>query len=683
MKLRLPQLRESEGPAIRGWPVYRLQICFLLCVALLALFLPFWFAALAGALTVWRWHLERTGAPLPSPKTRAWLALAFFAGVLFSVGTLWGRDAGTALMLSLTGLKFLETRTLRDHTVLICILIFLAATALLFEQSILLFIPVVFILGCILNAWIKLYSGAEEARATGWFATRLLLTSLPLALVLFFVFPRIQGQFGINFGLAKTGISSTIQPGSISKIVDSPATAFRVDLPGGQKIQPKDLYWRGIALTVYDAHTHAWTVDPAVELVFRQSPVGGESVVQRITVMPHAQKFLFALDYPNGAIEPKWIGRLREAQYLQSYRPVRRKLQYVVTSRVGSRLGEIGEKEFEYNQVIRSPQCLEAPAREFAKQLGAQSRNEEELISRVLDYFRAGGFVYSREPQQYKGKGLAEFLFERKTGFCEHYASALAVIMRVNGVPARVIAGYQGGDLNPYGNFYTVRQEHAHAWCEVYVRGKGWVRVDPTAVVSPTRLEQGAQVIREATRSTLNFSVAGAQFQWAYKDWLPQWWRRAWDELSLRWEQWEEKWDYYVLSYNPQSSYQMAWQANAQAFGGAGWLGPALLVLLAALAFAGWRQWRRQKPVADPLWEVYRQFCDELHARNLVREPWEGPLHFAARASGCFTQAASSINAFSYAWARARYGSESINDSILDSLKNLREQVAGDLPPRN
>src|SRR5690606_25782031 len=130
---------------------------------------------------------------------------------------------------------------------------------------------------------------------------------------------------------------------------------------------------------------------------------------------------------------------------------------------------------------------------EMARSWRSQGLGDEEIVDRALRMFNEQEFYYTLQPPLAVDDAIDQFLFETRQGFCEHYAAAFTVLMRAAGIPARVVTGYQGGTLNPVGGYVIVRQRDAHAWAEVWLGEKGWVRVDPTAAVAPNRILGGIE----------------------------------------------------------------------------------------------------------------------------------------------------------------------------------------------
>jgi len=238
------------------------------------------------------------------------------------------------------------------------------------------------------------------------------------------------------------------------------------------------------------------------------------------------------------------------------------------------------------------------------------------VLQKALRYFREQPFRYTLAPPLLTENPTAEFLFDTRSGYCEHYASALAVLMRGAGIPARIVTGYLGGEYNPLGNYMILRQLDAHAWTEVWLEGDGWVRVDPTAAVAPQRIELGLDALPELaiTPALLRDNTV------LLKAWRNM--KNLQDAANAYWNEW-------VLSYH------VTRQAQLLALLGmadVGWLGialamaagSALIVLLIALQL-GWRK------SVDPCRQLYERFCHKLARRGLVRAPHEAPLDFANR----------------------------------------------------
>jgi hypothetical protein len=283
--------------------------------------------------------------------------------------------------------------------------------------------------------------------------------------------------------------------------------------------------------------------------------------------------------------------------------------------------------------------------------------NDRSLLTAVLAKFTQEPFVYTLRPPALRGRDpVDEFLFDTRRGFCEHYASAFTVLMRAAGIPARVVTGYQGGELNPISNRMTVRQSDAHAWSEVWLQGEGWVRVDPTAAVAPNRIELSladAVPAADLTSGRRLRSVPGLmQLQ------------QAWDAVDSAWNEW-------ILGYGPDQQiaflrslgiHDPDWRTLAA------FLGATLAALIVGLTL--WTAWRYRPPPADEVQRLYRRYARRLARRGIRREPWEGPLDYCERSAAGLPAFAGAIHRITTCYVRLRYQGET-QKSELDRMRKL------------
>jgi transglutaminase-like putative cysteine protease len=319
---------------------------------------------------------------------------------------------------------------------------------------------------------------------------------------------------------------------------------------------------------------------------------------------------------------------------------VRERLRYDMQSSPQYRIG-VDESPGTLRLARRLPPEASPRARALVAQWRAQGGSDRDIVSRALGLFREQPFTYTLEPPKLDADPVDQFLFETRSGFCEHYASAFTFLMRAAGIPARVVTGYLGGEVNPVDGYVVVRQSDAHAWSEVWLPGEGWVRVDPTAAVSPLRIERGlAAAVPEIDRSLL----ARNSF-----DWLKQA-RYAWDAVANTWNQW-------VLGYNPDR--QMRFLAQ---FGLAEvtWQNMVIIltavsgIIILALSLALLIRINAQRP--DPVQRTYLSYCDAMAKRGAARKPSEGPRDFAARVSMQFPELRETAQKISALYVSLRYG---------------------------
>ena len=619
---------------------------------------PWWVTLLAVVLIGWRLYITRYGLHLP----RNWLLLLIAAGTLggiyISYGRILGRDSGIALLVIMLALKLLEMATLRDAMILIFLCYFLVITNFLYSQS----IPTALYLLCVV--WIvtatmigfqfrTLQPGYKyQLRSAGI----MLLQSVPLMLVLFVLFPRVQAPIWSmpqDAYSGKTGLSDEMAPGSLSQLILSDAIAFRVSFDS--RIPPVNrLYWRGPVLWDFDGYT--WT---AARTPYRSSYPGpreyqalGNLIEYTVTIEPHSHRWLFALDLP-ARVPPR--SQITNDFQLLFQTQVSNRIRYDMASYLSYRNNaELGR--YELQRALHLPANSNPRSAELAAKMRGAAPDERAYITAVLSMFRNQNFYYTTTPPLLLSRNpVDEFLFSTRAGFCEHYASSFAVLMRMAGVPARIVTGYQGGELNTVGNYLTVRQADAHAWVEVWLKDDGWVRVDPTAAVSPARIEAG---LSAALPQTEVLTLLRGEYAWLRQT------RMIWDSIANSWNQ-------AVLGYTQDRQRQLmrhigiddaTWKSLVTVmFVASG----AITLILAALMLHKLRAARPDAVVA-----AYTRFCRQLARRGVARHPSEGPDAFRKRAIASRPELAQPISSISALYIRLRYGD---NAHGADALQLQRE----------
>jgi transglutaminase-like putative cysteine protease len=483
----------------------------------------------------------------------------------------------------------------------------------------------------------------------------LLVQAVPLMLVLFVLFPRVQGPlWGMpaDSQRASTGLSDTMSPGSVSDLTLSDAVAFRVAFKSPMP-EAKRMYWRGPVLWDYDGRTwHA----PQREYARPSYDTEYRPVEYTVTVEPHGKVWLFALDLP-GRLPPRTLAT--SDFQLISPRPVTTRVRYEMTSFLEYTYG-VNERKSNLDRALELPPGLNPRTTELAQKLRRQYGSDRAILDAAYTMFSRESFVYTLAPPRLGQHMVDEFLFDTKAGFCEHYSAAFTVLMRAAGIPARVVTGYLGGEANPIGDYLIVRQADAHAWSEVWLRGSGWVRVDPTAAVSPARVERGITALG-ATGTLPLFMRSDNQV-------LRQM-RLTWDSLANGWNQW-------VLGYTPERQRSLLTRVGLD---DATWRTLAALLLAATglvillLAFITLR--RLKVRVHDPVVRAYLAFCRKLGAKGLARESSEGPLDYAARIARTRPELADVVRDFIGLYVGLRYGGAQPGDDVA-KLKKLSSDFA-------
>ncbi len=619
--------------------------------------LPPWVSVLFAAIALWRLDIARRRRPLPGKGPLLLLTALTAGGIYMSYGTLFGRNAGVAMLTAMLVLKLMEARTLRDCMVVVFIAYFLVITNFLFSQS----VPTALYLLAVVLAITAALIGLNHPRgALRWavrlrLAAALLLQAVPAMVLLFVLFPRVPGPlWGLPrdaFG-GRSGLSDTMSPGSISRLGLSDEVAFRVKFAGDVP-RPSELYWRGPVL--WDFNGRTWSAGKPVVAEGLGFTGFGAPLRYVVTLEPDDQRWLFAIDLP--ASTPPGASVTADYQLLAA-QPVRQRLRYGVTSYPAYRT-PLRLSASDRARALRLPRQGNPRALQLAARWRAQSRSDEEIVSKALAMFHDAPFFYTLNPPLLGANPVDGFLFGSRSGFCEHYAGSFAFLMRAAGIPARVVTGYQGGEINPLGGYLIVRQADAHAWVEVWLKGRGWVRVDPTAAVAPQRVESGI-----ATALPASDIIPGLLSE--RTPWLREL-RMSWDAVNNGWNQW-------ILGYNQQRQLVLLsrlWQRPAS------WqeLGLTLAAAMGALllGLGGLTLWRTRVGRETGISAIYGKFCTKTARLGMKRRPSEGPADFARRIARRRPDLAEQAALISGLYIRLRYGQGAKKEEV----KRLRQMVRG------
>ncbi len=637
--------------------------------------LPIWVALIGILLVAVRWIMlrqDRQRPQAPPPRIPSWTLILFAVSAALAVratyGYLWGRDPSVAFLYILVAIKFLETRTTRDGTLLVCLSCFLLITPFFYGQSpvaALAVLPAVVLVGATLDALTD-GTGIAGATTSRLVAVRrsgiMIAQGVPIAVLLFVLFPRLANPL---WGLpsdhsAKTGLSETMEPGQIIELSLSDDVVFRVDFDG--PVPPShDRYWRGPVLSRFDGRT--WTAGN-LQYGGILEPAGDAAISYAVTLEPSHRIWLFALDLPVslprqdneiGSVLTGGMAILTRDQQLLARAPLTQTSHYVQQSVLRSSYP--GNAEFDAGANLRLPE-RNPRTLAFASELRERYRDDRQLIGAVLRWFNQENFVYTMSPPVLGQDTADEFLFDTRRGFCEHYASAFVVLLRAAGIPSRVVTGYQGGAINPRGGYMIVRQSDAHAWAEALVGGR-WQRYDPTAAVAPSRIEVGLGALPSGERVPF---MARLDASWLKTLQL------AWDAVNHDWRR-----NVVDFNYQRQRSLWREWQLDGFA--------PWHVVAMAAAAVFGWAgllaAWllfrRRRQERALVLWD---DLCRRLDRAGLPRYAYEGPMAFAERASHRWPQFAIAFAAIGQSFSTLRYGEPGASrqrDALIATLERAIE----------
>src|SRR5262249_34149889 len=393
---------------------------------------------------------------LPSQRLRRVLlpVLAFAVAVAIRIkfGYFLGRDPCVAFLYVLVGIKYLETRNARDGGLLVCLALFLLLTQFFYLQTIvaaLLTLPALLALGGALAA-LREAPPDSEWRAPLVQTARMIAQGIPIAALLFVLFPRLAGPlWGLPAdALARTGLSDRMAPGSIGALSLSDEVAFRVDFDGLAP-PPAQRYWRGPVLSRFDGET--WTLLPRPRSG-TAARTDSRTIAYTVTLEPHGRLWLFALEHPASlprrpADAPATssgddtLALLTSDHQLLTRAPLLQAVRYTERSTLASTFPSGGETERRDN--LQLPRDKNPRAITFARDLRGQVETDRAFIAAVLARFHDEPFVYTLTPSPLGRDPVDGFLFDTRRGFCEHYAGAFVVLLRAAGIPARVVTGYQ------------------------------------------------------------------------------------------------------------------------------------------------------------------------------------------------------------------------------------------------
>jgi transglutaminase-like putative cysteine protease len=653
--------------------------------------LPVWLTLVCLLCGGWRVMVYRGRWALPTGLIRVVLVFSGGAAVFGHYGTLAGPEAGTALLILGFCFKLMETRQRRDAFIVVILGYFVVAASFFFDQSLLGAGYMALVCIMITAALLGLNQSPlhTRPRRTLTASLRLLGHSLPMMLALFVLVPRLGPVWSLDLGggQAKTGLSDRITPGDIAQLSRSDARAFRVEFDTGQEADsalvadsnsgpspippPSERYWRALVLSHYDGKT--WSrgpvdMDTEPGAQWGEVPAGWQPKLKpelpryryRVMMEPTDQRWLFAMAWARS--DSRGVGSSRDYR-LVSRSPVRQAFSYRVESIAGAGLDSEGLPTWLQRMNLQLPADGNPRTRALAHQLRSQSASPEAYISQVQAMFAELPFRYTLRPPRLSGDRIDQFLFDSRSGFCSHYAGAFVFLMRAAGLPARIVAGYQGGEINPLGGYLLVHQFDAHAWAEVWLPGQGWVRADPTAFVAPERVEQGIEQALAGDGSFLENSLFSA-LRYRHLAWLSQL-RLSWDYLNFTWHR-------LVLGYDAKAQQQLLarWfdRVDLRVLG-------VTLLLVVSLVMALLAIWLLRQNIGDrqrdPGLRCYRRLCRKMARRGMALEPAETPSVYLTRLAEQRPVEARQLRQIEQLLTRLLYTPEAGQRELLINLRKL------------
>ncbi|MDR1853841.1 MAG: DUF3488 and transglutaminase-like domain-containing protein [Azoarcus sp.] len=660
MKLALPiTLAEPPSVALRRDQGFWLLVAVVLTLLPHLPDLPLWAGGLCALLVFWRGLRLWRGQDAPPRWLLLPLVFATAIGVRLTFGQLFGKTPGLVFLAVLLALKLLETRNMRDIRVVVLLCFFLQFGLFFNHQSLpfalLALLATLFSFG----GQIALVDPASNGRERLRTGALLLAQGLPFMLVFFLLFPRAaMPLWGVpDDATAMTGLSDSMSPGTISEMILSDELAFTVEFTGARP-PPRDRYWRGPVLSHFDGDSWRTAFRPTLDAP--EYAPSGRRFDYRMTLEPNNQRWLPLLDYPAGGAPGVRFGHDFQAV---TRHPVVSRTQYLFSAFPDTPVG-VDELHWVLKQARQLPTYGNPKARALAAEL--QTDSAERTVGRIVDWLAAGDFAYTLKPPLMAEDGIDFFLFKSRKGFCEHFSAAFVFLARAAGVPARVVTGYQGGRVNPVSGLMTVRQSDAHAWAEVWFEGRGWTRVDPTALAAPQRIENG---LEGAVSEGLPFMLR------------PQYaWLRG---LRDQWEAVATRWDNAVVAYDGRRQRDLFESFGIDDFSPSPVLGA--LAIATALLMAVFYLWaQRRRDGGDELDRAWARFSARLGRMGLARAPAEGPLDYARRLAAARPREAEALTFICTRYARLRYRPPWSRDELSDlerALDALELKKEATLPP--
>ncbi|HWV14402.1 MAG TPA: DUF3488 and transglutaminase-like domain-containing protein [Cellvibrio sp.] len=639
---------------------------------------PGWIGLLWLGVCFWRWKIFRGAWNYPGKLAKTLIVLLATAGLVLSLGKGFSLIAMVSLLLVGSILKLLEIKTRKDFVLLLFISLLVLATQFIFFDDFLAAVYGIVCLTVIFAALLQLYQQADaqpfwlQLRTSGF----MLVQAIPIMVLLFVAMPRLGAFWSMPVPeSAKTGLSDSMSPGDISELSLSDELVFRATFV--DKIPANEqLYWRSLVLSVFDGRR--WSRDRWREQDLQSSlqPIAGwreqidyrgDSIRYNIVAEPFAQRWLYVLGAAQVWSEELLLGR---DLHLQARAPLDKRISYDVTATLDYGLDVTAEKnEKRFAPFLQLPVQGNPQTRQIAADWLRETGSVDALIEKLFAYYRSD-FTYTLQPPLLGNNSVDEFLWQTRQGFCEHFASSFVFFMRSVGVPARVLVGYQGGELNRAENYLAIRQRDAHAWAEIWLQGRGWVSVDPTSAVAPQRIRSGIIESLSATERKLLSRPFGSSFE------LFKTLHQQWDALNFQWVRW-------VLNYDSQLQSGLLsqllddvspWRVALLVLG----VGAGSIALTFMLLFL--RERRRYRPQGEhAAHTIYRQLCKKLKRAGFAPEASETPRQFLSRVIARWPAMALPLTPINDLFERLAYAEQ---DEVLAELKQSVRYLRLPRPPR-
>ena len=606
-----------------------------------------------GLCLCWRLLYEYQIIPLPNLWIKLGLILCLFYLIYINYGSLIGLEPGSVILICAVSLKLIDRVSYRDAMILLFLNFILLLTCFFQSQTLGITVFAIFDLIMVTALLVQIHNGSHVEFNIGSLlktGTRLFLQISPLMVLLFFVFPRFSINFiGLKAGQSLSrGFGETIEPGSVSRLIKSDQPAFHAKFHGTPP-PLSEMYWRGAIFTVNEGMK--WTRIPPLKTDLEAPKSFPEdSLKQEILMEPVFSEWLFSIDrffwiQHKNKILQKLTQKTESLNFVLD-RAYSKK--FIYTAHSSPKFSDSLAME-EKNRYLQSPVFKDPRIDRLINKIKMNAKtNRQKALNLMLFYQKQ--FLYTLNPGTLKGNGLAEFVFEKKRGFCEHFATSFSALMRLAKVPSRVVVGFHGGMKSQFSEYYLITGRDAHAWTEIWSEEeKRWLRFDPTLMVSPLRFELGGQIYHSLTESDL------LKNQNKDKELLKQfdigWLKRTHltlDALAIRW-------NLFLLKYDHSGQTDFLKKLGFGNINQGSLLIISLLLLLIFFLVIRLKN-TNPKPKKEPEQKAYEFLLNWLAKQGIEKSPSEGPSDFLIRCQKELPNKKNKLEAFRQAYLYQHYG---------------------------
>ena len=612
--------------------------------------LPIWIMLSMMALVAVNIYLKKRYIQWPKGSLIAFV-ITYCVGIYYQYGAVADLDVATVLLITMLTLKFLESNNTRELSIVILLTFVLTLAKFLYAQSLLIATYMIFLVW--FNSVVLISLNAQKNSPTLVYKLKLsmqiLLQAIPVMLILFVLFPRLSAPlWGTPKSSqdAKIGLGDTMSPGQYTNLTKSSEVAFRVKFDGAAPPQNK-LYWRGPVLWNYDGVT--WTHGERSFTKKRRILTDNQSISYTVTMQPSSRDFIFALDMPAETIRDARINQEHQLIYKEKITTLK---QYSTKSYLNYKIdSQLPLDHWQFSFGLNLPEGYNPKTIAYGQSLRDQYKTDQQVVNAALRNYNNNNFYYTLNSPRLGRNFADDFLFKSKRGFCEHYSSTFVITMRAAGIPARVVTGYLGGEMNNRGanQYMIVRQSDAHAWAEVWLEDQGWVRVDPTGAVAPDRVEKGIDAALADDEGLSFFSRKQSS---------------ALKSMQMMWDSINNQWDYWVLGYGPENQKKLLenlglkWSSQDMII--------AIMILsgtIIMLVFL-FLMYQTRSRITDPALKLYTVFLKKCTKKGVELKANEGASDFAIRISQQLSDEAEQVVEICQTYQKIRYGKQYTEDNL-------------------